>query len=119
MPHDATKVLLGTTESSAKTITNEKADPETFPAGVAVRRAADGGLQTEDDSVAGLIGISLGKCLHDPGRTSVVRKGLGIPLRQKTVAASGTITIGTFADLIDGRPQTLVFSGEKFLRHDV
>jgi hypothetical protein len=25
----------------------------------------------------------------------------------------------SFADFIDGRPQTFVFSGEKFLRHDV
>lgn len=25
----------------------------------------------------------------------------------------------SFADVIDGRPQTLIFSGEKFLRHDV
>jgi hypothetical protein len=26
---------------------------------------------------------------------------------------------GSFADFIDGRPQTLVYSGEKFLRHDI
>jgi hypothetical protein len=26
---------------------------------------------------------------------------------------------GSFADFIDGRPQTFIFSGEKFLRHDV
>jgi CubicO group peptidase (beta-lactamase class C family) len=26
---------------------------------------------------------------------------------------------GSFADMIDGRPQTFVFSGEKFLRHDI
>jgi hypothetical protein len=26
---------------------------------------------------------------------------------------------GSFADFIDGRPQTFVFSGEKFLRHDI
>jgi hypothetical protein len=25
----------------------------------------------------------------------------------------------SFADFIDGRPQTLIFSGEKFLRHDI
>ena len=25
----------------------------------------------------------------------------------------------SFANFIDGRPQTFVFSGEKFLRHDV
>ena len=26
---------------------------------------------------------------------------------------------GSFADFIDGRPQTFIFSGEKFLRHDI
>ncbi|MEO7564614.1 MAG: serine hydrolase domain-containing protein [Sphingomicrobium sp.] len=26
---------------------------------------------------------------------------------------------GTFADVIDGRPQTFLFSGEKFVRHDI
>jgi D-alanyl-D-alanine carboxypeptidase len=26
---------------------------------------------------------------------------------------------GAFADFIDGRPQTLIFSGEKYLRHDI
>jgi hypothetical protein len=26
---------------------------------------------------------------------------------------------GTFANFIDGRPQTFIFSGEKFLRHDI
>ena len=25
----------------------------------------------------------------------------------------------SFANLIDGRPQVLIFSGEKFLRHDI
>ncbi len=25
---------------------------------------------------------------------------------------------GSFADTLDGRPQTFIFSGEKFLRHD-
>jgi hypothetical protein len=25
----------------------------------------------------------------------------------------------SFADFIDGRPQTFIFSGEKFLRHDI
>ena len=26
---------------------------------------------------------------------------------------------GSFANFIDGRPQTFIFSGEKFLRHDI
>ena len=26
---------------------------------------------------------------------------------------------GSFADFIDGRPDTFVYSGEKFLRHDI
>lgn len=102
MAHDATKVLLGTTTSSAKVISCENEDPATFPAGTAVRRATDGGLQTEDDSTAALVGISLGKSLSNDKKTSVVRKGLGIPLRQKLEFATGIVTIGTYADLLDG-----------------
>ena len=43
--HDASKVLLGSSGSSLKAVTNEPADPETFPAGLAVRKKSDGGLQ--------------------------------------------------------------------------
>ncbi len=102
MAHDPTKVLLGTTVSSGKTITNEPADPATFVAGLAVRRKTDGGLQTADDSTAALIGVSLGVSLTDAKKTSIVRKGLGIPLRLVTLPASGDAEIVSYADLLDG-----------------
>lgn len=108
MAHDATKCLLGATNSSAKVVTNEPADPADFPAGVAVRRADDGGLQTEDDSTAALIGVSLGKSLsNDSKSTAVARKGLGIPLRVMSYYATGTVTIDAFADLIDAGFDTI------------
>ena len=34
-------------------------------------------------------------------------------------AIAGRPSAASFADFIDGRPQTFIFSGEKFLRHDV
>jgi hypothetical protein len=103
MAHDATKVLLGTTNSSQKVVTNETADPATFVAGLAVRRASDGGLQTEDDSTAALIGVSLGKALsNDTKKTAVARKGLGVPLKVKLAYATGIATINAYADLLDG-----------------
>ncbi len=101
MPHDAAKVLLGATTSSTKTVTNELADPATFVAGLAVRRKTDGGLKTEDDATAALIGISLGRSSTDAGKTSVLRKGLGVPLRLKVAYETGVATIGTFSDMLD------------------
>ncbi len=115
MAHDATKVLLGTTTSSAKTITAEAADPATFVAGLAVRRKADGGLQTEDDSTAGLIGISLGKSLSNHEETSVARKGLSIPLKIKAAYAEGTATIGDFADMTDGGADSYTVGDVEFV----
>ena len=32
---------------------------------------------------------------------------------------AGRPSARSFANFIDGRPQTLIFSGEKFLRHDI
>ncbi len=114
MGQDATKVLLGTTTSSFKTITCENADPASFPAGTAVRRKDDGALQTNDDATAAIIGVSVGKSLSNHKKTSVVRKGLGVPLRLKVAYASGVATIGSYADMTDGGPDTFTVGDVEF-----
>lgn len=98
--HDATKVLLGTSTSSSRDISSEPADPATFVAGLAVRRASDGGLQLDDDSTALLIGISLGRDLANSERTAVIRAGLGVPLRQQAYPAVGTFAITNYTNAV-------------------
>lgn len=77
--HDPTKVLLGTTQSSAKEVQNYNSDPATYKAGLAVRLASTGLLGVAKNS-GRLVGISLGKSLSDAKKTSVARDGLKIPI---------------------------------------
>jgi hypothetical protein len=98
--HDPNRVLLGTNRSSDRVLTSHDADPASFPAGLAVRRSSTNGLQLESDGTAALIGVSAGKDLSDAKRTSVYRRGLQIPLRQKKYPASGVFTITAFADAV-------------------
>lgn len=113
--HDPTKVLLGSVGSSKRVVTCENADPATFLAGLAVRRKADGGLRLDDDSVAALIGVSLGRDLSNAKRTAVCRKGLGVPLRQKVYAASvkiGDITFTAKTPGADGNDISVTLADE-------
>lgn len=76
MGHDASKVILGATISSVKTIDNYAG---TIAAGLCVHLKSDGSLSlaVADGSK---LGISAGKSLSDTARTAVVRKGLGVPI---------------------------------------
>lgn len=78
--HDPTKVLLGTTQSSAKDIAVYNNDPASFPAGLAVRLASTGLLALAKASGM-LVGISLGKSLSDTKKTAVVRSGDLVPIQ--------------------------------------
>lgn len=75
--HDATKTLMGTTESSDREITNYSSDPASFPEGKAVRLASTGALSLSSGS---LVGISLGASLSDTKKTAVARVGNRVPL---------------------------------------
>ena len=76
MSHDATKVLMGSTKSSFKTVTSYAGS---IAAGLATRIDDAGALSiTEADGA--LLGISLGKDLSDSGRTAICRKGEGVPI---------------------------------------
>jgi len=87
MPHDPTKFKMGTTNSSAKDVSNFKSDPATFPAGTAVRVKSDGKLSvTAADG--GFAGVSLGAPLSDAKVTTVVRTGEGVAVLLTDDAAS-------------------------------
>lgn len=80
MSHNASKVLMGTTGSSEKEVTNIAGSVSTFEAGVAVRLKSDGtpSLAQADGE---LLGISLGRSLSDIDRIAVCRKGIRVPIK--------------------------------------
>src|SRR4029079_2646040 len=99
--------------------------------GASFSRAGSGAtLPTSDPALAKLAG----RYVNDSpwwGITMVVERGgklwfgTDTPLTRisdqlwRVGAESWSPERAAFADFIDGRPQTLLFSGEKFLRHDI
>lgn len=80
MGQDASKIQMGTTKSSDRTVDNRKGDVATFPAGTVVRLKSDETLSkaAADGSV---LGVSLGKDLSNAGRVAICRRGLDVPIR--------------------------------------
>lgn len=77
--HDPTKVLLGATRSSFKTVDNELGVVE---AGLAVvQESAAIGTTLASGS---LKGVSLGKSMSDTSRTAICRRGTGVPIQLHT-----------------------------------
>lgn len=74
--HDATKICLGTTLSSVKTVENFAGS---IPAGKVCRLKSDGTLSLAKAD-GELLGVSLGKSLSDDSRTAIVRRGLKVPM---------------------------------------
>lgn len=79
MSHDATKVLMGTTRSNVKEVSNILGSETTFRAGLCVHLNSSGApsLASADGKQ---LGISLGKGQSNAGRIAVCRKGLGVPI---------------------------------------
>lgn len=76
MSHDATKVLMGSTQSSSKTVDSMAG---AIPAGKIVRLKSDKTLSiAAADGQA--IGISLGKSLSNTDQTAICRAGLKVPI---------------------------------------
>lgn len=98
MAHDASKVVMGTTQSSSKQGSEDfAADPATFPAGVAVRRNSSNGLSvTLADG--GWVGISMGRSVSDTKKTTVLRAGERVPI---LLTAGFTPVIGAKAYISD------------------
>ena len=78
MGHDASKVVMGSTQSSFRKVDNV-IDTAQRAAGTVVRQKSDGTLSiTKADGE--ILGVSLGKDLSGAGRTNIVRAGLKVPV---------------------------------------
>ncbi len=114
MPHDATKVLLGQTQSSCKEAPEVfNSDPATYLAGLAVRRTS-GGVLSVTKSAGGWAGISLGKSLSDHKKTSVLATGLRVPVLIESAPARQVVTITSYANLIATSNDTLKIGATTF-----
>lgn len=92
--HDATKVLLGATQSSLKHVDNYAG---AIDAGKIVRLKSDGTISIAlADGNA--LGISLGKSLSDTSRTAVCRAGLRVPV---LLTAAFTPVVGAQVNISD------------------
>lgn len=110
---DATKMLLGSTGSSAKHANMFDADPATYKAGLAVRLKSDSTLSiVKADGM--LYGVSLGRSLADSKKTSVLRDGLRVPILASYKRASCIVTISAFASLLTTTADTLAVAGVTF-----
>jgi len=88
--HSSTTVYMGAHGSNVMEADNFAGDPATFLAGLCVHLDDDNDLSLAAADGAKL-GISLGKSLSDHKRTSVVRRGLKVPV---LLANGFTPTIG-------------------------
>lgn len=105
MGHNPNLILLGSTQSSVKEVTCEKGDPTVYKAGLAVRKATNGGIQLNDDGTAVLIGVSLGEDLSGTkGLTAVCRTGNYVPIVLKNDAAAVKIGAITYTAKLFGAP---------------
>ncbi len=76
MGQDASKILMGTTQSSVKEVDNRAGS---IPAGKIVRLKSDDTISIAKADGSAL-GISLGRDLALAGRTAIARKGLRVPI---------------------------------------
>lgn len=94
MLHDASKVVLGSSQSSVKEIDNRAG---VIAAGLAVRLKSDGTLSVASAD-GSLLGISMGVSQSQTDRTAIARKGLRIPIK---LTASFTPVIGAQVNISD------------------
>lgn len=114
MAHDATKVLLGATQSSSKEVSKHDGSPATFLAGLAVRQKSDGTLSTTLADGRWL-GVSLGKSLSNTlDCVAVARAGLSVPVLLEATPARGTVTITNFANLVSGTADVITVGATAF-----
>lgn len=91
--HDASKVLLGTTGSSAKDVSCEPGDPAVCKAGLAVTRGSDSALDL-GGAAGSFLGVSAGRSLSDTDKCAVVRTGLRVPMRLKDDNVFSSLVVG-------------------------
>lgn len=114
MAHDATKVLLGSVQTSSKEITEQVGSPATFLAGLALRQKSDDTLSvTKADGQ--WLGVSLGKGLSDSLKTvAIARDGLKVPVLLEYTPARQVVTITSYANLIATSNDTLKIGATTF-----
>lgn len=98
--HDASVVQLGVALKSGAVITDHAADPASFPAGKAVSLNSSSELSNAL-SAGKRIGVSFGKSQAGDNYTAVCRSGENIPVLAKEAAATGNVTITSYANLVD------------------
>jgi hypothetical protein len=108
MSHNASKVLMGSKESSGGEVTNyPSVSDAVVEAGCAVILESTGKV-SKDTSEGALVGISLGKDLGHTNRTAVARKGLRIPVKLK---AAFTPTVGARVAIEDDTGLARAYTG--------
>lgn len=98
---DASKVVLGSTNSSDKEVSSFVSDPADTPAGRAVSLADDSSLSLALAD-GNRIGISLGKDLQNTLNTVVARSGLRVPIELNEPKASLTVNGDLVFEAVEG-----------------
>lgn len=107
MPHDASKVQLGTTRSSVREVSNHAGSESTFEAGLVVHLKSDDTISLAA-SDGQKLGVSLGKSLSDVGRVAICRKGLGVPI---LLTDAFTPTVGAQVAVSDTTGKAIGYTG--------
>jgi hypothetical protein len=103
MGHNASKVQLGTTQSSFKKVDNV---PGTIEAGLVVCQDDDGTYDVTSASGA-TVGVSLGASLSGHDRMALCREGLLVPIQ----VGSGTPVIGAQVAVSNTTGKTVDYTG--------
>ena len=114
MGHDATKVVMGATPSSDKTIDNVVgSDPATFQAGLVVCLASTGLLDLATANGT-RIGVSMGRSLSGDKVTAVCRRGLRVPV-QLTAAFTPVIGAAVAISNTTGKAKAYTGTGDGYI----
>jgi hypothetical protein len=117
MAHDASKVIMGATQSSDKVVSDYTGNPATYLAGLALRRKSDDTLSvTLADGQ--WLGVSLGASLSDTSKTAVCRSGLRVPVLLEAKPAYGEVEITNYSNLTDGTDDTVTVGATAFTATD-
>lgn len=113
MSHDPSKVLMGATTKSNRTVVSVKS-ATIHPAGTIVFQKNDG-TYTKDAADGAAFGVSLGRDLSNYGHMAVCKAGLGVPVLldagatpAKGVPVYAKKQAGTATEAADGANNTLL-----------